>query len=178
MDSATTAARKAIWTYHEIVADSERILEDSGGECTPDYSALEALATDTAEFALEQIKLARTELKAKVQMNKNLAASYGAKSNGYAAQVKRLEEEALVLLHHMDTRKVSTPSGSVWIADGSESTKCPEDEAGLKKLHANYPHLVRVKYEPKKREIAAEIKDGFDVEGCEVVRGPESIRFS
>lgn len=178
MDSATTAARRAVWDFHEIVADAERVLDDTGGECTPDYDALMALADDTAAWALEQLKLARTELKAKAAANKALAEQYAKRAKRYEDQVDRLDGQALAVLRHTDSRSVQTSTGAVWIADGSERCETPTDQAGLKALAEAHPNLVRVKYEPKKREIAAEIKGGFEVEGCSIVRGDETVRFS
>lgn len=169
METARAATRDGIRHYWEIVADAERVLDDTGGECTPDYDALEALAESTVEWTCEQLKLAIVELREKAEANKRMAERYRKAKEGYEGQANRLRQELLHVLGHVGKDRVETESGSVAVRQSARVEVDETDRGVLQTLSDMF--LAEPTWKIDRKAIAALLKRKDEVPGCRLVLG-------
>lgn len=153
-------------TYIAAMADRIRDMlgDDYDDETFFDTLDGETDAADIADYLLRK----RAESLA-------LAEAAKAQADALAARAKRIKERAqaydkglLDLLGATGMKKMERPAATVSIRAGSVSTKITDPDA--------IPtQLCRIKREPDKTAIKAQIEAGEAVPGAELERGPDTI---
>lgn len=173
--TAHEEARRATWTFRDVVEDFEATVEDAGGEVTPSAACLEALAEQEGEYAIEQWALAYREFKATEARGKALKEEYAKKERRAKEMALKCKEEIQLILLSLEKKRVRlSDGGSVSLSQGREVVEIDEsDETVLDRLHALC--LAERKTVPDKREIARLLKEGRPIPGCRMVRGKTGV---
>lgn len=173
MDNAETSARRAHWTWVEIVADLERVLEDTGGEVTPDAAALEELSATEARFAIAEWARAYKDFKFKHEACNAAMQHYRDAAARNADMMRRCKSRIDELLVAIGERSVSTPTGPVYRTDGRPHVEVAPEDGVMEKLEAMM--LADKIYKPDLAEIGRQLKRGVAIPGCSLVKGEGSV---
>lgn len=173
MQTPETSARKAYWTWTEIVADLERVLEDTGGEVTPDAAALEELSAEEARFAIAEWARAFKDFKFKHEACNSAMQHYRDAAARNADMMRRCKGRIDELLSFLNERSVSTPTGSVYRTEGKQRVEVTPDDGVMERLEAMM--LADKVYKPDLAEIGRQLKRGVSIPGCSLVKGDGSV---
>ncbi len=177
LEPAEKSARRAGWRLHERGAEYEALLQESGGEVTPEVEAAEEALFADAKHALEvAVSLCKeadarmTALKAEQERIADLRASQQALKERAKGLVRRavgtLGEGRTVWV---GPHKVTVSAGSPRVEDS------PDDLAAIGELEARGLARVEAEWKFDKREILKALKRGEDVPGFRLVPGKDRV---
>ena len=172
--NAPTDTRTALWILRGLYDEIDQAYEDTAGEETPDIAALEAFAaeqeTDIVEMLAQSFKDSGDRVTALEQRREAIDAKIDA-ANKHREWCKTALRE---VMHHRGERRVTIGEHDIAVQKGRERLEMDAD-VSTECLPDDCIRRVPAKEEPDKRAISARIKEGRQVPGCRLVRGPEVV---